>query len=389
MSVRKLTARLIMVLVTMATAHSIHAQGPAVDPFAFDPDFRWFEPIYDADIADMKPKKRANTGWYATFDKLKLFASRPESADVQAGDTLLDSGQGTRYQVGYMLPQQETGWMFSWTKNTVGQNQYVRQERLNRFSLDGGQPIPPLGLIVPPADRNVIGHFYRFYDIKDSENVMDLDTFELNKTWRLEPYHYGGILEPMVGVRWMRLDDINMFQTYQSTNDAFSPILAGLGGIAFVGGELFTTQIARTDNELLTGQFGFRYYKHQGRFMYSTDFKVFTGGSFQTTRSQQHQELTVYAAAAPGAGTDPISVHDTQTKAVYSRNEEFVVGFDVRGEIGYQLTKAISIRGGFQVIDIGRGVWRGGDGTQGSLAAGDNDQDVQLLGGTFGITFNR
>jgi hypothetical protein len=49
----------------------------------------------------------------------------------------------------------------------------------------------------------------------------------------------------------------------------------------------------------------------------------------------------------------------------------------------------ISVRGGFQLIDVARGLWRGGDLDNGILRGGDNDQDLQMLGATFGVTLNR
>ena len=114
MSVRKLTARIcgsLVLLCGLASAEAQHVTGehfPVADPFQFDPDFRWFEPIYDMDLADMKPKKRANTGWFATYDRTNLYGSRPDLDRPQDGDTLLDSGWGNRYEIGFMLPDEDT-----------------------------------------------------------------------------------------------------------------------------------------------------------------------------------------------------------------------------------------------------------------------------------------
>ncbi len=43
------------------------------------------------------------------------------------------------------------------------------------------------------------------------------------------------------------------------------------------------------------------------------------------------------------------------------------------------------IRGGLQVIDLGRGIWRGRLNAQNQL----NDQQVTMAGFTFGIALNR
>jgi hypothetical protein len=384
MSVRKLTASLLTALAMLGGVASVNAQEyvPVADPFAFGPDFDWFEPVYEMDLADMKPKKRAHSGWFATYDRINLYVSRPELDESGSLDNLLDSAWGYRYEVGFMLPGADNGWLFNWTENNVGAFFGVRQERLNRFiDPDGGNLtlFPPFG--VPPiqSEGNNLGYNYRFYEVQDTDNVLSYDSYELNKTWRMQPYHYGGILEPMVGLRWMRMRDYNGFQNYQSSDD-FPPLV----GPNFTDAELLTSTIAVTENDLFGGQLGFRYFKFRDRFTFSSDFRVFFGGNWQNSYSQVGTELTLYDGNTQGSDVTRI-IHDA-TKPFYSKNEEFFVGFDVRGEIGYQLTSMISVRAGFQLIDIARGVWRGGDGTL--VPAGDNDQDVVMVGGTFGLNLN-
>ncbi|KAA5546182.1 hypothetical protein FYK55_04625 [Roseiconus nitratireducens] len=399
MSVRKLTAKIFGSLVMLCGMASAQAQEhvPPADPFAFDPDWRWFEPIYDMDLADMKPKHRANTGWFATYDRLNLYGSRPELADPNHGETKMDSGWGHRYEIGYMLPDEDNGWLFSWVDADVGQFFTVRRERLNRANLDeldGGatNPAPPFGFEAIPGDANNIGYNRRFIDIQDTENVFDFDSYELSKTWRLEPYHYGGILEPMIGIRWFRIEDLNARQTLISSSDP--PLIPGgdppLIDIYGSAAEQLTTAQARTDNEAITGQIGFRYTKFRDRFMFSSDFRVFSGANFQCSRTNTTQEITVYQDDDPAIGDDVERIINYGTEPIYTRNEEFLLGFDVRGEIAYQLTRSISIRGGFQLIDVADGLWRGGPlDFRNPVAGGDNDQDLLLFGATFGLTLNR
>ncbi len=401
MSVRKLTASLFMTLAMLGVGNTtVQAQEyfPAADPFAFDPDFRWFEPIYDADLADMKPKKRANSGWFATYDRLNLYTSRPELDDPNASDTKLDSGWGNRYEIGYMLPGEDNGWLFSTTNLDVNANFIIEQERLNRYNLqnlgDGDdQPVDPRfpdgRFSLPESDRNTPGYFTRLYLIQDSENVLNYRNYELNKTWRMEPYHYGGILEPMVGFRWMRITDYNIKQDYRSILGLDEDIFLDFG-VA----EKLTTDSVITSNEVLTGQVGFRYTKFVDRFTFASDFRVFTGGSLQCSKSQQTEDITIYdlTGTTITIGEPPVNVQKRATEPRYVRNEEFSIGFDVRGEVNYQLTKMITVRGGFQVIDVATGLWRGGPGPVGSttsLAGGSRDQDLVMVGGTFGITLNR
>ncbi|TWU41563.1 hypothetical protein Q31b_30130 [Novipirellula aureliae] len=401
MSVRKLTASLITTLAILGAMSNGYAQEhvPPADPFAFDPDFQWFRPVTNMDLADMKPEKRANTGWFATYDRLALYGSRPELNSGDSAETRLDSGWGHRYEIGYMLPDVEHGWLFTATNNDVSANDTTERERLNRYNEDdfpdygekGGVTVPPFGAINPAEDANNIGYYERIYFVSDSLNVMDYNSYELNKTWRMEPYHYGGILEPFVGFRWGRLNDLNQQQQYTSTGDGSIVIIDDAPGNNAALGENYErlfTNATITENEVLAGQFGFRYTKFRDRFTYSADFRVFTGGNLQCAMSQQITETTVYDGAGTGAAVSQVILGKTPT--VYTRNEEFVIGFDLRGELAYQLTKSIKVRGGFQVVDYATGIWRGGPSVAGNpLVGGDPNQDYVMVGGTFGIELNR
>ncbi|MGI9471598.1 MAG: BBP7 family outer membrane beta-barrel protein [Rubripirellula sp.] len=386
MSVRKLASSLIAALALLGGAVTVSAQHPVhlADPLEFDPDFDWFEPVYDLDLEDMKPKKRAPTGWFATYDRLNLYGSRPE-LDSTAGpisETKIDSGWGHRYEVGYMLPDDDTGWLFNWTTLGVGKFFTQRQERLNRYIDPAtGFPViaPPFGVAVRQEEDNNVGYNFRFYDVNKTENVYKYRSYELNKTWRLEPYHYGGILEPLVGIQYKMIQDINSFQDY--VNSDMNPPFAGPN---FIFGEQITTVQARTDNEMFGGQLGFRYFKYKRRYMLTSDFRAFFGGNWQCSRSQIVTDQTFYDGNT--VGSNVVRMFHDATDPVYSRNEEFYVGYDVRAELGYQLTKMFSVRAGVQVIHVARGVWRGGDGSV--IAAGDNDQDLFMWGGTFGINLN-
>ncbi|OYP32247.1 hypothetical protein [Rhodopirellula sp. MGV] len=373
---------------------------PIADPFEFEPDFRWFEPIYDADLADMKPSKRANTGWFATYDRLYLYGSRPETNDVTFGeaDTRLDHGAGHRYELGFMLPDADTGYLFSWVKNDVGAFFRQRHERANRLNEDeqpdlnagATNPSSPFGYEAIPGVGNNLGFHYRFVDELDSLNVVSFDSYELSKTWRMEPYHYGGILEPMVGLRWFRIKDTYAASNFVSSNDPEQILVPTLETNFGNGAEQLTINQAFTENEALTAQLGFRYFKYINRFMVSGDFRVFSGGNWQSSYKNRWTETVVYDTTAPitqGAGIDRILRE--ATPEVHSRNEEFFLGFDVRGDLAYQLTRDFTVRCGFQLIDIERGLWRGGDGEGGTVPGGDNDQDYLMVGYTFGLTLNR
>lgn len=373
MSVRKLTFGLLAAAALLAGPRAVEAQEhlPVTDPFYFDPDFRWFEPVTDVDLLDMKPKKRANTGWFGTFDRMKLYVSRPEifrEVDSNEFYSDFDAGYGNRIEVGYMLPE-DTGWMASFT-NMSGPRSYERLlvERLNRrnedeFDQDPGDP--------PILDPNNPEFGRRVYELKDSLNVMTLEQFELNKTWRLEPYHYGGILEPFVGVRYMELKDRFQRQTY---NEGFAVDIED----NIIPIETLLTRSNITENDMFGGQFGARYFKNSGRITYSGDLRVFAMANFQYHRAAIDEVVTGYDDALQN-----VTLEDRSRPFVgYKDNDEFAFGFEVRGELAYQLTRYFQIRAGFQVVDVAQGLWRG-------RLDDLTDQGMVMAGGTFGFALNR
>ncbi len=395
------------------------------DTFAMEvrnEDLRWFEPLYGADIADMKPMQRANSGFFATYDKLKLYGSRPD-LDITTGpnDPLpqrsfdrLDDGNGNRYEFGYMDRHADTGFLFTYSEYDIGSNDTVRRERLNRqntdlsFGLSGDIVLPPREIgpersFTPiPSDANVFGFDYRFVDVGTSLNNISVNTFELMKTWRMEPYHYGGILEPMAGVRYSRLYDrsFNRQLEVALVDDILIgsfldlPLFGITGAFAIDefganAGEQVVEQFADTENDVLTAQAGFRYFKFIDRFRFSTDFRVFTGINFQQTTTGTNAQLTLYDGIDVGA--DIVQTINVTDNRIEIDDEAFVIGFDIRSELGYQLTKMIQVRGGFQLVDYATGVWRGGPGGADSPLGfgGSRDQNFLAVGATFGLEINR
>jgi hypothetical protein len=386
MSVRKLASGVLAALALLSGAAIADAKDPinVVDPFEFDPDFRWFEPVYDLDLADMKPEKRAHTGWFATYDRLNLYAGRPELFRPDTGENRLDGGWGNRYEVGFMLPGDKHGWMFNWTKLDVLAADTFQQERLNRFidPTDGFPITNTFGFPIRGGEGNNLGYDFRFYNVGKTLNVFKYQSYELNKTWRMTPYHYGGIAEPLIGLRYMKLRDINSFNQYESSIYPPPPPDPPVEPPA----ETLTTQKDVTLNDMFGGQIGFRYFKPHNRYVLSTDFRAFFGGNWQSSKFQRIIDYTEYDGVE--VGSEVVSMSTTETPAVFSENSEFYFGYDVRAELSYQLTKMLSVRTGMQAIQIGRGVWRGGQGSPGQLAGGAKDQGLFMFGATFGLNFN-
>ena len=122
----------------------------------------------------------------------------------------------------------------------------------------------------------------------------------------------------------MRIKDINGFQDYRTTFDI--PPLVGPFGSA----EQLTSIGAWTENEMFGGQAGFRYFKFRDRFTFSSDLRVFFGGNWQCTKSQTSTYTAIYDLNnnAVTIGAPPVRQTLEETTPIYSRNEEFFVGFD-------------------------------------------------------------
>lgn len=392
-SLRRYGASLLAAVVCCCTALSTtlavgqEAYLPTHDPRVLDADYAWFEPIYDMDLLDMTPKRRANTGWYGAVDKMYLWGKRPSN---EAGHWMLDRGRGHRFDAGYMLSN-DSGFSFTFMDYSINAFDGFNRERLNRLALldeETGLPedlplAPPFGQPQIVEDDNNFGFTNRFIEVRNSENVADFNSFELNKTWRLEPYHYGGILEPLVGVRYIRFRDT--FQRMTLNIDQF--FRPGTDPIEedFLAGEQVLTERSIATNDLVGGQLGFRYYKHVNRWRYSAELRFFSLGSFQSNRLQSFEELTLYEDETVDPEDEVQHFIEDQSSPIIGKSNGFAWGYDIRAEASYTLTRMIELRGGFQLIDIAQGIWRGRliDPTS------DRNQRAIMAGFTFGAALNR
>ncbi|QDV12114.1 hypothetical protein CA51_19900 [Rosistilla oblonga] len=402
MPVRKLAAFLVAVIATVAGGHQVGAQeqppGTWGEPdgiLEFDTDFRWFETAYNADIEELSPKHRANHGWYATFDRAYMMVNRSET---EASYTQGDYGWGNRLDFGYM-GDDDRGWAMTYWSLT-GPNVFdidveyranvINTEDPQLPSAETPEVFDEYGQLLPRRDRDNHEYLERIYEVKDSLNVIEMKGFELNRTWRLESYRKGGLLEPMIGLKYVKIRDHTENDTYN-----VQPGLAQQadGTFAELIQESFNEQIDLNENEMYGGQFGFRYIKFYNRFTNSLDLRAFAMQNFQNNAYINRTTDTYYDIALQGEIDGEIAFDDSRHDTVYAHGSEFVFGFDVRAESSLQLTRDINLRAGVQVIDFAQGILRGqvrnpnGTSLVGSTAV--NDQNVWLVGYTFGLTINR
>jgi len=357
---------------------------PFSEPVDFDPDWQLFAPMQLQDIEDLSPRQRAPYGLFLTYDRIYTGMTRPE---VNGQSYLMDSTWGNRWDFGWMN-RKESGWSFSYQVVT-GPNVYhgYEQLRLNGYTdtqqnNNNNNNNQPTFYRPTPFDNDPYT-LERTYDVVQSINVGNYSSFEANKTWRMEPYRYGGMLEPLIGLRYVKFVDTARSDDYRNflAEDPLDP------GTIIGEGEVYTNDLVQSRNDMLLGQLGFRYFRNIRRWTLSTDFKVFAGHAFQTQEFTRYVTTTVYDEDV-AVGDEPISDGDHTGTSFFSRkNNETPVGFDLRAESAFSATKHIDLRVGFQMIYFGQGVWRGAAINQGNNF--DTNQQLVMPGVTFGFAVNR
>ncbi len=351
-----------------ASAQQYH---PFAEPLGFDPDWQWFAPVQLQDFQEITSRQRARTGWYFSYDRMLQGVTRSET-EPQSGK--VDFTWANRFDFG-LMGNKESGWAFSYMyMNGPNELDTIYQNRLN--VINNADTINPLNPLFPRDFQNEAQFRERVYVIADSLNVATMRSFEAHKTWRMEPYRYGGILEPMIGMRYINFTDV-------AVNDFYTANAAA-------GTETLINSESRTENQMLLGQIGFRYLKYSNRWTLSSETKVFAGQNFQTQHDALRTDLTTYAAN-PAVGANPTRGTDRTAFFSGTKNDETTVGLDLRAEAGYTLTKYLDLRGGFNLIYFGRGIWRGEPIAinQGIRDNSETNQAVVMPGFTFGFNLNR
>lgn len=377
MSLLNIAWRVVAAVTVVVTAPTVNAQvfHPFAEPLEVDPDWQFFAPVDVDAMTELSPRKRANRGWFATYDRTNLWVSRPHTeSSADRGDF----GWGNRYDLGFMS-ERDSGWLFSF-RNMGGPNVYDRVS-VTRIDRQNPNPNDPNNPVFPPTDRNDPQQGFRVYVLGDSLNVVGLTNFEVNKTWRRSPYRYGGVLEPMMGFKYSTLKDTALNQSYfRSQNLIGTP-----GGVSTTTDvETLISNTTRTVNQMVGGQLGARYFTHANRWTLSGELRAFGMANFQSRHFELRSEATEYTGLG---GTVVIDDTFTGTSNVHDNNTEFVLGFEARAEAAYQVTKYFNVRAGIDVINFASGIWRGANPGFGNVNL--HDQDVQMAGFTFGATINR
>ncbi len=378
------TLTLTLCLLTTSAQAQQQFHGPFIDFDEFNPDYQFFAPMDDDEFG----KYKANYGWFFQYDKMYVGVTRPEA---QLAKYKLDATWGDRVDFGYMS-EQKTGWMFS-VFDIEGPNQFQvrRAERLNRLIEDeddngGGGGGGGGDDQLPPQDENNPITGGRDFLLNDSINAGRFNGFEMNKVWRLGENDKGQITEPFIGLRYVKFRDTFRDDEYQRFTDDGTPIPpipdpndpdSPAPDEAAI--EQYTQVQAISDNEMFGGQFGMRWFhKPTTHWMLSGEIKFFAMHNFQT---YQDTRYILYTQGDIGIGGET-ETETNQKESTWGSGAEFTWGGELRADASYEITRDLSLKFGFNWMQFGQGISRGGNRQL-------NSEDLGTYGFTFGVTLNR
>jgi len=338
---------------------------PFIDPGYFQSDFQFFAP---PEVNDFGGEEKPNTGFYVTFDRTDVAVTRPIDRFSFGSQNKTDFTWGNRMELGYMKGD-PSGWQgVLWHVN--GPNERTANASVNEvfqsFDTAGTQN----QFVVPQAF--------------DSINQLKMTSFELNKVFRLKPYHNGTILEPLLGYRYFNVRDY----FYRTTLTEFP---GNVGIPVFPQSDEFFQNVAHTSqfiNSMHGGQFGARLFRQRGHWLLSGEVRIFALANFQVLRIRNVQSMlpNPELALTQGVFDDKINWFgtggDVNIQTMYFHATQFCFGGEVRMDASYELTRDINLRVGMVFLDLGQGIGRGD-------LLRLNNQAVQMAGVSFGFTVNR
>jgi hypothetical protein len=218
-----------------------------------------------------------------------------------------------------------------------------------------------------------------------SLNNLKMTSFELNKIWRLKPYHNGTILEPLLGYRYFNVRDY-----YRRDHLTEVPFTTSNGQNNPGNDEFFlnATHLAQFINSMHGGQLGARLYRQRGHWTLSSELRFFALANFQLLKITDQQSLLPNPEINLVEGTQLDFINglgsggDVNRQVNYHHATQFCWGGELRGDAAYELTRDINLRVGFVFLDLGQGIGRGDN-------LKFNNQAIQMAGVTFGFTVNR
>ena len=387
----------------------------AQDPFGlnmapFGPDdYEFFAPV---DVDGFGHSQQPRLGWFGEVAFVNLSMPAPDQllsfnrATNNLGlpvvsDQLLDLGTaefnlGNRMDFGFMADSgggSAAGWIVS--ASSIGGrtiNEVVIQQRLGRINNNdanqgnqnnpngggggGGGGGQANGPVFPIQDRNNWETGALDFFVPIIVNSTDISGFELNRSYRLAPLHYGATIEPFFGVRYMQIDDMTQRGTYERLDATGAPLPFPSDPNAAI--EQLFVETTEWTNRAVLGQLGFRLAKNFDRFSIASEIRAFAGPNFQ--------ELLVRSETlesnAGGTGDDTLPTSERFDRNIATNDlDEVLIGTEIRTQAAMYVTRDLAFTVGVELMGLGRGVARGN--------LFDNDQAMWSVGGTAGIQVRR
>lgn len=328
----------------------------------YDTDYQFFEPAEPDSYGGLPPP---NTGWYGSYQRMYINGSRPR---FQTNHTQGDFGWGNRLDIGYMT---ETGNGWSFSGMGMGGGVDVNFTTFKpRLAFDPtavtSLPFTPNNPATPAFDQPSGLYDPRINQdfMVDSLNSFTFSSWELNRTWRLEPLHNGVIVEPFMGMRFASMKDhTRRMQQFQVAAALFEQLI---------------DQQSYYENSMWGGQVGVRLARQNGRLLVGTELRLMTMANFQHFNQDTFTTTRLYPTPLPQIHV----LEFLEYTNTYGSGEEFVIGGDVRVNASYEITRDIAIQGGVQWMGFGKGIARG-------PVLQNNTGDFYLFGVTFGVSINR
>ena len=200
--------------------------------------------------------------------------------------------------------------------------------------------------------------------------------------------HGGGTFEWFIGPRFLYIEDTFGVTTGTDSADGVVP--------SFMGGSAWGSQAI---NNIIGGEIGLRWFKKQGRWMFSTEGRFMAGLNRQNINVQSN----LVRNPAPGGSTATNPLYLGSSAASHQAYAtEFSPAVELRLEGRYQFTRALSFHAGWTGIWVDN-IARGTsviDYTVSSTGVGynipamgvdmsGNKQNLIMNGLTLGFDFNR
>ena len=359
------------------------------DPFC-DLDTCWFEPIH----CDCPDDRSLNSGWFFGYSRMTLRVSRPRDQGRLSYIPETESGPGDPiFSIYEANDAGEYGGDWAWgNRFDFG---WVSEEGSGLWfvvrKLDSPSETVTFDNIDLNNDSSLRPDTENFGPTFATLNSLEMYGFEGNKIWRLEPGPQGTVMEPFVGLRYVRLSDFaDRTDVFTNANERllFSPTGVPGSTEAVVTNFNYREALITTDNDLFGGQFGMRSRWRRGRWQITSDIRGLMFWNHQvkeTIASNETQSQTLFAVydaagdiTAINTPTAPLQLTDQDH--IYDDNNTFVYGGEVNLQAAFEVTQGLAITFGGEIIAFGDGVGRGPTGVDDSLV---------LTGFNLGFTVNR